>query len=77
MLERSRKLSKDEMILKLGDGKAVDAEVVGSLDLAISDRIQIELKDCYFVPSMIKNIIFIHVLDSDGYKFAINKIGFI
>ncbi|KAL2247900.1 UNVERIFIED_CONTAM: Retrovirus-related Pol polyprotein from transposon TNT 1-94 [Sesamum indicum] len=38
MLERSRKLSKDEMILKLGDGKAVDAEVVGSLDLAISDH---------------------------------------
>ncbi|KAL0434340.1 UNVERIFIED_CONTAM: Retrovirus-related Pol polyprotein from transposon RE2 [Sesamum latifolium] len=33
MLERSRKLSKDEMILRLGDGKAIAAEVVGSLSL--------------------------------------------
>ncbi|KAL0445448.1 UNVERIFIED_CONTAM: hypothetical protein Slati_2267500 [Sesamum latifolium] len=31
--ERSRRLSKDEMILKLGDGKAIVAEAVGSLRL--------------------------------------------
>ncbi|KAL0411177.1 UNVERIFIED_CONTAM: hypothetical protein Slati_3707400 [Sesamum latifolium] len=31
VLERSRKLSKDEMILRLGDGKAIAAEAVGSL----------------------------------------------
>ncbi|KAL0394489.1 UNVERIFIED_CONTAM: hypothetical protein Slati_4415100 [Sesamum latifolium] len=33
VLERSRKLSKDEMILRLGDGKDVAAEAVGSLSL--------------------------------------------
>ncbi|KAL0409708.1 UNVERIFIED_CONTAM: Retrovirus-related Pol polyprotein from transposon RE2 [Sesamum radiatum] len=33
VLQRSRKLSKDEMILKLGDGKAVAAEAVESLRL--------------------------------------------
>ncbi|KAL0378621.1 UNVERIFIED_CONTAM: Retrovirus-related Pol polyprotein from transposon RE2 [Sesamum radiatum] len=33
VLERSRKLSKDEMILRLGDGKTVAAEAVGSLGL--------------------------------------------
>ncbi|KAL0406058.1 UNVERIFIED_CONTAM: hypothetical protein Slati_3919700 [Sesamum latifolium] len=33
VLERSRRLSKDEMILRLGDGKAVAAEAVGSLCL--------------------------------------------
>ncbi|KAL0394628.1 UNVERIFIED_CONTAM: Retrovirus-related Pol polyprotein from transposon TNT 1-94 [Sesamum latifolium] len=33
VLERSRKLSEDEMILRLGDGKAVAAEAVGSLSL--------------------------------------------
>ncbi|KAL0445782.1 UNVERIFIED_CONTAM: hypothetical protein Slati_1706100 [Sesamum latifolium] len=33
VLERSRKLSKDEMILRLGDGKALAAEAVGSLRL--------------------------------------------
>ncbi|KAL0285348.1 UNVERIFIED_CONTAM: Retrovirus-related Pol polyprotein from transposon TNT 1-94 [Sesamum calycinum] len=35
VLGRSRKLSKDEMILRLGDRKAVVAEAVGSLNLVI------------------------------------------
>ncbi|KAL0405709.1 UNVERIFIED_CONTAM: Retrovirus-related Pol polyprotein from transposon TNT 1-94, partial [Sesamum latifolium] len=33
VLERNRRLSKDEMILRLGDGKAVASEAVGSLRL--------------------------------------------
>ncbi|KAL0402205.1 UNVERIFIED_CONTAM: hypothetical protein Slati_4250400 [Sesamum latifolium] len=52
VLQRSRKLSKDEMILRLGDGKAVAAEAVGSLSLVVSNHVRIDLKDCYFVPSM-------------------------
>ncbi|KAL0458709.1 UNVERIFIED_CONTAM: hypothetical protein Slati_0498100 [Sesamum latifolium] len=39
VLQRSRRLSKNEMILKLGDGKAIIAEVVGSVELAISHHI--------------------------------------
>ncbi|KAL0430738.1 UNVERIFIED_CONTAM: Transposon Ty2-B Gag-Pol polyprotein [Sesamum radiatum] len=52
VLQRSRKLSKDEMILRLGDGKAVAVEAVGSLSLVASNHVRIELKDCYYVPSM-------------------------
>ncbi|KAL2224068.1 UNVERIFIED_CONTAM: hypothetical protein Sindi_2945200, partial [Sesamum indicum] len=37
VLKRSRRLHKDEMVLRFGDGKAVAAETVGSLKLAISD----------------------------------------
>ncbi|KAL0285382.1 UNVERIFIED_CONTAM: hypothetical protein Sradi_7175000 [Sesamum radiatum] len=73
VLQRSRRLSKDEMILRLGDGKAVAAKAVGSLRLVVSDHIRIDLKDCYFVPSMVKNIISIPMLDSEGFKFLINK----
>ncbi|KAL0439994.1 UNVERIFIED_CONTAM: hypothetical protein Slati_2482400, partial [Sesamum latifolium] len=47
--ERSRKLSKDEMILRLGDGKAVAAKAVGSLSLVVSDHIRIELEDYFYV----------------------------
>ncbi|KAL0416444.1 UNVERIFIED_CONTAM: Retrovirus-related Pol polyprotein from transposon TNT 1-94 [Sesamum latifolium] len=50
VLERNRRLSKDEMILRLSDGKAVAAEAVGSLLLVVSNHIRIDLKDCYFVP---------------------------
>ncbi|KAL0420512.1 UNVERIFIED_CONTAM: hypothetical protein Slati_3074100 [Sesamum latifolium] len=52
VLERSRKLSKDEMVLRLGDGKAIAAEVVGSLSLVISDHIRIILKDCFYSNSI-------------------------
>ncbi|KAK4382201.1 Retrovirus-related Pol polyprotein from transposon RE2 [Sesamum angolense] len=35
VLQRSRKLSKDEVVLRLGDGKAVAAEAVGIINLVI------------------------------------------
>ncbi|KAL0292701.1 UNVERIFIED_CONTAM: Retrovirus-related Pol polyprotein from transposon TNT 1-94 [Sesamum radiatum] len=73
VLQRSRKLSKDEMILRLGNGKAVAAKAVGSLSLVVSNHVRIELKDCYYVSSMVKNTISISMLDRDGYKFLINK----
>ncbi|KAL0445876.1 UNVERIFIED_CONTAM: Retrovirus-related Pol polyprotein from transposon RE1 [Sesamum latifolium] len=60
-----RKLSKDEMILRLGDGKAVAAEAVGSLSLVVSNHVRIDLKTVSFVPSMVKHIISIPMLDSD------------
>ncbi|KAL0440306.1 UNVERIFIED_CONTAM: hypothetical protein Slati_2513600 [Sesamum latifolium] len=50
--ERSRRLSKDEMILRLSDGKIVAAEAVGSLRLVVSNHIRIDLKDYYFVPNV-------------------------
>ncbi|KAL0325276.1 UNVERIFIED_CONTAM: Retrovirus-related Pol polyprotein from transposon TNT 1-94 [Sesamum radiatum] len=73
VLQRSRKLSKDEVVLRLGDGKAVAAEAVGIINLLVSDRVRLELKDCYFVPSMIKNIISIPLLDNAGFEFLIYK----
>ncbi|KAL2230603.1 UNVERIFIED_CONTAM: Retrovirus-related Pol polyprotein from transposon TNT 1-94 [Sesamum indicum] len=73
VLERSRKLSKDEVVLKLGDGKAVAAEAEGIVRLAVSGHVRIELKDCYYVPSMIKNINSISLLDNVGFEFMINK----
>ncbi|KAL0458355.1 UNVERIFIED_CONTAM: hypothetical protein Slati_0462700 [Sesamum latifolium] len=54
VLERSRKLSKDEMVLRLGDGKAIATEAVGYLSLVISNRIRIELKDYFYLPNYLK-----------------------
>ncbi|KAL0293564.1 UNVERIFIED_CONTAM: Retrovirus-related Pol polyprotein from transposon TNT 1-94 [Sesamum calycinum] len=73
VLERSKKQSKDEVVLRLGNGKAVTAEAVGIINLVVSDRVRLELKDCYFVPSMIKNIMSIPLLDNAGFEFLINK----
>ncbi|KAL0394701.1 UNVERIFIED_CONTAM: hypothetical protein Slati_4436300 [Sesamum latifolium] len=38
VLERIRKLSRDEVVLKLGDGKAVAAEAVGIVHLVVMDQ---------------------------------------
>ncbi|KAL0300189.1 UNVERIFIED_CONTAM: Retrovirus-related Pol polyprotein from transposon TNT 1-94 [Sesamum calycinum] len=73
VLQRSRKLSNDEVVLRLGDGKFVAAEAVGIINLVVNDRVRLELKDCYFVPSMIKNIISITLLDNTSFEFLINK----
>ncbi|KAK4430730.1 hypothetical protein Salat_0834700 [Sesamum alatum] len=67
VLKRSRKLGSGDMILKLGNGKAISAEAVGSATLVISDSISIDLEQVYFVPSMIKNIISIPLLDNSGH----------
>ncbi|KAL0305309.1 UNVERIFIED_CONTAM: hypothetical protein Sangu_3038700 [Sesamum angustifolium] len=67
VLQRSRKLSKDEVVLRLGDGKAVTTESVGIINLIVYNLVRLELKDCYFVPSMIKNIISIPLLDNAGF----------
>ncbi|KAL2245887.1 UNVERIFIED_CONTAM: Retrovirus-related Pol polyprotein from transposon TNT 1-94 [Sesamum indicum] len=45
VMERSRKLSKDEVALKLGDGNAIAAEAVGIVRLVVSDQVRIQLKD--------------------------------
>ncbi|KAL0402051.1 UNVERIFIED_CONTAM: hypothetical protein Slati_4235000 [Sesamum latifolium] len=38
VLEKSRKLSKDEMVLRLGEGNAVATEAVGSLSFVVSNH---------------------------------------
>ncbi|KAL0300498.1 UNVERIFIED_CONTAM: hypothetical protein Scaly_2567000 [Sesamum calycinum] len=43
VLQRSRKLSKDEVVLRFGDGKAVAAEAVGIINLVISDHTMLVL----------------------------------
>ncbi|KAL0413267.1 UNVERIFIED_CONTAM: Transposon Ty2-GR1 Gag-Pol polyprotein [Sesamum radiatum] len=57
VLQRSRRLSKDEIILRLGDGKAVATEAVGSLRLVVSSHIKIDLKDVYFVPNDVYHLL--------------------
>ncbi|KAL0313260.1 UNVERIFIED_CONTAM: hypothetical protein Sradi_5725300 [Sesamum radiatum] len=68
VLQRSRKLSKEEMILRLGDGKAIVAEAVGSLSLVVSNHVKIDLKDCYFVLSHISKDRIRRLVDSKSLE---------
>ena len=72
-LRRSRTLGEEEVILRMGNGARVAAEAVGSFHLYMPTGKTIVLNNCYFVPSIIRNIISIPMLDLDGFSFVIQN----
>ena len=57
----------------MGNGARVAAEAVGSFDLHMPTGKTIVLNYCYFVPSIVRNIISIPMLDLDGFSFVIQN----
>ena len=53
----SRRLAKGEVIIRVENGTRVAAIVVGRYRLATANGHSIELNNCYFIPSLVKNII--------------------
>ena len=72
-LKRSRKLAKGEVELRVGNGARVAALAVGSYSLHLPSGLILELNNCYFVPSITKNIISVSVLDNEGFCFEIKN----
>ena len=70
-LKRSRTLAKGEVDLRVGNGARVAALAIGDYHLALPSSLSLILKDCYFVPSITKNIISISCLDKYGFSFII------
>ena len=72
-LRRSRTLEEEEVILRMGNRARVAAEAVGSFDLHMPTGKTIILNNCYFVPSIVRNIISIPMLDLAGFSFVIQN----
>ena len=72
-LQRSRRLAKGEVDLRVGNGARVAALAVGTYLLTLPSGLVLVLNNCYFVPAMSINIIFISSLALDGYKFVIEN----
>ena len=70
-LTRSRTLAKGEIDLRVGNGAKVAAIAVGIYSLVLPSGLIIELKDCYFVPAITRNIISVSCLDKEGFSFVI------
>ena len=65
-------------LIRVGNGARVVALVVGVYDLTLPSELVFQLKNCYYVPAMSKNIISVSCLDVDGFHFIIkNNIFFI
>ncbi|KAL8109843.1 hypothetical protein AgCh_025801 [Apium graveolens] len=72
-LKGSRTLEKDEVILRMGKGARIAAIYVGSFSLHMPTGKTIILNNCYYVPSIVRNIVSIPMLDLDGFSFIIKN----
>ena len=60
-LQRSRKLAKGEVELRVGNGARVAALAIGTYSLPLPSGLVLELNNCYFVTSITKNIVSVSV----------------
>ena len=70
-LINSRPLGKGEVGLHLGNKGRVVALTVGTYYLSLPSGVVLESNNCYYVPVMSRNIIFISCLDMIGFSFII------
>ena len=72
-LKNNRSLAKGEVDLRVGNGARVAALVVGTNYLSLPSGLFLELDNCYYVPTMSRNIISISCLDVVGFSFIIKN----
>ena len=72
-LKRSRDLAKGEVDLRVGNGAKVVALAVGTYVLTLPSGLIIQLENCYYVPAISRNIIFISCSDKFGFSFIIKN----
>ena len=57
----------------MGNGARVAALAVGVYDLTLPSGLVFQLKNCYYVPAVSRNIISVSYLDVDGFHFIIKN----
>ena len=68
-LQIKRRLAKDEVTMRVGNGSKVDVIAVGTLPLHLSSGLVLDLNNCYLVPLLSMNIISGSCLMRDSYSF--------
>jgi hypothetical protein len=58
------------MDLRVGERSIIGAEAVGTYSLSLPSGMVLELKDCYYVPRLIKNIISYDLLIDNGFRYV-------
>jgi len=70
-LKDIRPLAKGDVDLRVGNGAKVAAISIGTYVIKLPSGFELYLNNCYYVPSLSKNIISVSVLDRDGFSFSI------
>ncbi|KAK8569291.1 hypothetical protein V6N12_007821 [Hibiscus sabdariffa] len=72
-LHTRRTLAKGDVDLRVGNGARVAALAVGTYVLSLPSGLNLNLKNCYFVPSLTKNIISVSYLEKIGFEIIIKN----
>ena len=72
-LKKSRSLAKGEVDLRVDNGARVTALAMGTYYLSLPSGLVLELDNCYYVPTISRNIISISCLDMVGFSFIIKN----
>ena len=57
-LRIKRRLAKDEVTMRVGNGSKVDVITIGTLPLHLPSGLVLDLNNCYLVPALSMNIIY-------------------
>ena len=74
-LRNKRRLAKDEVMMRVGNGSKVDLIIVDMLPLHLPSELVLDLNNCYLVPALSMNIISGSCLMRDGYSFKSKNNG--
>ena len=74
-LQNRRRLTRDEVTLRVGNGQRVDVLAVGTLRLRLPSGLLLVLNKCYFVPRLSMNIVSGSCLMRDRYSFKSENNG--
>src|SRR3954465_10436719 len=74
-LRNRRRLARDEVTMRVGNGSRVDVMAVGTLYLVLPSGLILNLNKCYYVPALRRNIISGSCLLQDGYSFKSENNG--
>ncbi|KAK8689920.1 hypothetical protein V6N13_088627 [Hibiscus sabdariffa] len=72
-LHMRRNLAKGDVDLRVGNGARVAALAVGTYVLSLPSGLVLNLENCYFGPSLTKNIISVSCLDKIGFEIIIKN----
>src|SRR6266536_3387448 len=74
-LQKVRRLAKNEVVMRVGNGAGIAAQSVGIMPLRLPSGFILELTNCYFVPALCRNIISGSCLVRDGYSYKSENNG--
>ena len=74
-MTKSRIVERGEVDFRVGNNARVAALAVGTMQLHLPSGFVLELNNCYFVPSLSRNIVSPSCLMKDGYSFASENNG--